>query len=93
MDVKWLKRALKNLDAEATYIAKDSVTSAQQVVSKIYHSVELLKKFPSLGRPGRIHGTRELIIPDLPYIIPYRVQHECVEVLRVFHTSRKWKGK
>ena len=25
-----------------------------------------------------------------PYIIPYRVREDRVEVLRVFHTARKW---
>ena len=89
MRVKWLKRALANLDAEGEYIAQDSLKSAYKVVSKIHHSVNQLNQFPAMGRAGRVHGTRELVIPGLPYIIPYRVRNGDVEILRVFHTSRK----
>lgn len=43
-----------------------------------------------MGRPGRIPGTRELIFPSLPYIVPYRIRGEIVEILSVFHAARKW---
>jgi len=43
-----------------------------------------------MGRPGRVPGTRELVLPNFPYIIPYRVREQRVEILRVFHTARKW---
>lgn len=43
-----------------------------------------------LGRPGRISGTRELVVTKFPYILPYRVRNNAVEILRVFHTARKW---
>jgi toxin ParE1/3/4 len=42
------------------------------------------------GRPGRWPGTRELIIPGTPYIVPYRVKGPVVEILRVFHGARRW---
>lgn len=93
MSVRWLKKALANLDTEAEFIAQDSPQAAFQVVSKIYYSVELLKQHPALGRPGRVYGTRELIISGLPYIIPYRIREGVVEILRIFHTSRKWPKK
>ena len=38
-------------------------------------------------------GTRELVIRNLPYIIPYRVRENFIEILRVLHTSRRWPGK
>ena len=34
-----------------------------------------------MGRFGRIPGTRELIVPGLPYIVPYRIRDEIVEIL------------
>lgn len=43
-----------------------------------------------MGRPGRVPGTRELVLPHFPYVIPYRVREQRAEVLHVLHTSRKW---
>lgn len=51
--------------------------------------VDALGDFPALGRPGRVLGTRELVIDRYPLIIPYRVVGDELQVLRVFHTSRK----
>ena len=93
MYVRWLKRALADLDSEAEYIAQESVKSAHKVVSRIYRSVENLKKYPLIGREGRVPGTREIIVPGFSYIIPYRLRKGHIEVLRVFHTSRKWPEK
>lgn len=90
MRVNWLRTALANLEAEAEYIARDSPAAAARVVSAIQRSVEQLRKHPALGRPGRVPGTRELVITGTPYIIPYRVRGDRVEVLRVFHAARKW---
>ncbi|MDQ6953553.1 MAG: type II toxin-antitoxin system RelE/ParE family toxin [Mariprofundaceae bacterium] len=89
MKIKWLKTALKNPDQEAKYIAKDNPVAAANMVEKIMHDVGLLSSHPSLGRTGRIHGTRELIIDPMSYIIPYRMRGNNVEILRVFHASRK----
>jgi plasmid stabilization system protein ParE len=55
--------------------------------------VEQLRDFPAMGRPGRVAGTRELVIPGKPYVVPYRVKESVIEILRVFHTARKHEGK
>ncbi len=91
MEIKWLRKALKNLDQEAEYIAKDDPLAARLVVDRIQHSVSLLTNNPSLGHPGRVPGTRELVVPKTRYIVPYRVRPHLqkIEILRVFHTSRK----
>ena len=47
----------------------------------------------ALGRPGRVEGTRELVVPDTPYLVPYRGRGHAVEILRVFHGARKWPKK
>ncbi len=91
MEIKWLRKALLNLEQEAEYIAKDDPLAARLVVQRIYHTVSLLRENPSLGHPGRLPGTRELVIPKTRYIVPYRVRPRLqrIEVLRVFHASRK----
>lgn len=91
MRIKWLNKALQNLDDEAEYIAQDDPVAAKVVVQHIVDIVNLLSDNPAIGHPGRIHGTRELIITNTRYIVPYRVRPrlECIEILRVFHTSRR----
>ena len=93
MRVRWLRKALANLNAEADYIARDSPAAAGRIEEKITQSIDGLRQRPAMGRPGRVPGTRELVIPGTPYIVPYRVRNEVVEILRVFHTSRKWPDK
>ena len=90
MQVKWLRRALRNLEQEAAYIARDNPQAAASLVSEADESTRLLGRHPDRGRPGRVPGTRELVLPHFPYIIPYRIKETRVEILRVFHTSRKW---
>ncbi|VAW93234.1 hypothetical protein MNBD_GAMMA23-1981 [hydrothermal vent metagenome] len=91
MEIKWLRTALKNLDQEAEYIAKDDPAAARLVVQRIVDTICLLSDNPSLGHPGRLPGTHELVIPKTRYIVPYRVRPRLqrIEILRVFHSSRK----
>ena len=93
MRVRWLNRALRNLDEEAGYIARDDPDAAAQMVERIATGVERLATHPASGRTGRVPGTRELIVTGTPYIVPYRVRSGTVEILRVFHGARKWPEK
>lgn len=93
MRVRWLRTALANLDAEAEYIAEDNPAAAGRTVRRILRAVNLLGKNPAMGRAGRVAGTRELVVAGTPYILPYRVRGEAVEILRVFHAARKWPEK
>ena len=93
MRVEWLRAALNNLDALAEYIARDNPAAAEKTVAAIRLAVENLDRFPSLGRPGRISGTRELVVSGTPYIVPYRVRGELVQLIRVFHAARKWPDR
>ena len=91
MEVEWLAKALSNLDDEAEFVAKDNPVAARALVKRIHEAVDRLKSNPALGRPGRMHGTREHIVPGTRYIIPYRVRPQLnrVEILRILHTSRR----
>jgi addiction module RelE/StbE family toxin len=90
MRIKWLGAALLDLDEIEAYIAEDRSVVAVDVVVKIITAISLLGAQQGIGRAGRVPGTKELIVPGLPYIVPYRVKDEVVQVLRVYHTSRKW---
>ena len=89
MQLRWLRRALSNLEAEAAYIATDDPVAAGLVVQRVLSAVDALADQPGLGRPGRIPGTRELVVSKTRYVVPYRVRGDTVEILRLFHTSRQ----
>lgn len=89
MRVKWLRTALRNLADEAEHIAADHPAGAALVVQRVLAAVAMLEEQPALGRPGRVPGTRELVVLKTRYIVPYRVRGNDVEILRVFHTSRR----
>ena len=86
----WLPAAREDLVLIHEYIEADSPIHAAVVLMKIVASVELLANSPGMGRPGRVKRTRELVLPDIPYTIAYRVKGLALEVLRVFHQSRIW---
>ena len=89
MQVVWLKSALNNLDEIAKYISQESSQAAQQVVDLIVEQVNQLTAQPALGRSGRVVGTRELVVSNTHYLVPYRIKNNKVEILRVLHTSQK----
>jgi toxin ParE1/3/4 len=43
-----------------------------------------------MGRPGRVPGTRELVVAGTPYIVAYRVTASRVDVLAIIHAARRW---
>jgi toxin ParE1/3/4 len=89
--LRWTFLAEQDLDQIAEYIGQDSAAATARVVLELIDQAEaLLPKHPALGRPGRVLGTRELVVGHLPYIIAYRVRDKDLEILRVLHTSRAW---
>ena len=84
--------ARANLNSEAEYVAQNSPEAAERLVLRIVQAVERLKTHPAMGRPGRVSGMRELVVPGTPFVIPYRVRGDTVEIIRVFHAARRWPG-
>ncbi len=90
MKILWSPEARADLRAIYEYIAADNPRAALAVQQCLKEKIALLSHTPGLGRPGRIEGTRELVIGDYPYIIPYRYKAGVIEIIRVLHTSRQW---
>lgn len=88
--VKWLKKALADLDGSLSYTESNhGLAVAEQLAKVLFEAVDNIVDNPGRGRLGRFTGTRELVILSAPYVIPYRVVGTQVQILRVFHTSKK----
>jgi len=91
MKIAWSPEAIEDLVSLRAYIAEDNPTAARRTVQHIVESIEqLLPDNPRIGRAGRVPGTRELVIPRSPYIVPYRLQRTTIQILRVYHAARRW---
>ena len=93
MQVRWTLNALENLNNAVEYIAADNPKASTEVAQRIWDASQMLARQPGIGRPGRVVETRELVIPGLPYILPYVEKEGAVIILRVIHTSMKWPRK
>jgi toxin ParE1/3/4 len=88
--IVWSPRAVDHLAHLRAYIARDNPKAANRIASALLEAVERLAELPNLGRPGRIAGSRELVVPGTPYVIPYRLRADRLEVIAVLHARQKW---
>lgn len=88
MKVRWLRKALHNLEVIHEYIARDNPEAALKLVIKIRSAVKQLETFPEMGRVGRVKETREIVVN--PYFIVYRVSGNCIDILRILDSARKF---
>lgn len=89
MEIIWRRSALNDLESIREFIAQDNPRAATHVHAAIKAAIDPLADHPSLGRAGRVEGTRELIVAGLPYIVVYRAAEDIVRILAVIHTSRQ----
>ena len=85
--------ALSDLDELMDYIAQDNPEAATKVAGGIWETTRMLSNHPAMGKPGRVPGTREMVVTGTSYIVPYRVVANEVQILRVLHGARKWPEK
>jgi len=90
MRLEWLPQALHDFDEIIDYIAEDNPVAAVEQGDEIENQVAGLLENRHQGRPGRVKGTRELVIVRTPYIAAYRIKKDAIQILRVFHGSRLW---
>jgi len=96
MRVRWTDPAQTDLFGILDYIARDNPAAAERVEQRLVNAVSSLAEQPHRGRPGRVEGTRELVIPRLPYIVIYRIVERPlrttseIAIMRVLHGARRW---
>jgi addiction module RelE/StbE family toxin len=96
MRVRWTDPAQTDLFDLLDYIARDNPAAAERVERRLVSAVASLAQQPRRGRPGRVEGTRELVIPRLPYLVIYRIVERPlrtageIAIMRVLHGARRW---
>ena len=90
MKVVWSVFALSDRERIFSYIEADNPIAAIAVDERIATVARGLRDFPERGRPGRVAGTRELVISGTPYIAAYLIVGGTVRILRVLHGAQQW---
>ena len=88
-EIIWKAPAVADLMAIVDYVSDDNPDAALALIEDIQGKVAQLPAHPKRGRPGRVDGTRELVVrPN--YIVVYAEAQEVVTVLRVLHAAQMW---
>lgn len=90
MKLVWSRLSMKDRDAIFTYLEELNPTAAAKMDERIAMAARRLVKFPQSGRPGRIAGTRELVVTGTPYLAAYVIIADRVRILRVLHGAQTW---
>lgn len=93
MKVVWRAVAVDGLEAARSYFAAVDPRAAESVFDSILGAVGRLRDLPRMGRPGRVAGTRELVVPGTPFIVAYVVESHGIEILAVLHAARRWPDR
>jgi toxin ParE1/3/4 len=89
MRVRWTTDAADDLERICDYVARERPEAARPIALDVLRTIEDLRAFPNRGRPGRVQGTRELVLTR-PFLAVYEVREEEVQVLRILHGARQW---
>lgn len=90
MKIVWTESARQDLQEIFEYISDENPRAARVLLADIKEKTGMLGNNPQMGRPGRVDGTRELVLTGTQYILPYRVKQQQIQILAVFHTARQW---
>ncbi len=87
----WSEEAEQDLENILLYYLEQvGMRVAESVYGRIRNQVGALEKFPERSRAGRVSGTREYVISQLPYIAVIEVAKDAVIVLNIIHTAKKY---
>jgi toxin ParE1/3/4 len=91
--LRYTRRALRHLNSIANYITERNPEAARGVGARIRETIELLAGFPRMGHDGSLPGTREMVVPGLPYIIVHRSDEDTLTILGIYHGAQLRPGQ
>ena len=89
MQIIWSARATQNLNVIVEYIARDNLDAALALDEHIRNAADGLTLFPRKGWPGRVPGTREMVV-HANYVVVYATTAEAVYIVAVLHAALPW---
>jgi addiction module RelE/StbE family toxin len=91
LTIRWTDVAAGDLESIYEFVVQQNRSAADKVINRTLSAIDVLERFPEMGRPGRVEGTRELVVA--PFIVAYRVRRSEVQILSILHAARKWPEK
>jgi len=91
--LEYAPRYFRRLEDIRERIAADNPRAATRMIERMRTAVMRLAASPALGRPSRVADTRELVIPHMPYIVPYRVKGDVAQIITILHGAQRWPDK
>lgn len=89
MKLAWTPEAKADRRAIYRHIEPDNARAAIELDELFSQRTLQLVKHPMLGRPGRVDGTRELVV-HRNYLVVYDIDGELVRIIRILHAARQW---
>jgi toxin ParE1/3/4 len=88
--IEWTEQATQQLDQANDYITlSNGKRVAARITMHIAASVQRLATFPMSGRPGRVPGTRELVISNSPFVVAYSIEKGRIVILAIYHGAQQ----
>lgn len=91
LTIRWTDVAAGDLESIYEFVVQQNRSADDKVINRTLSAIDVLERFPEMGRPGRVEGTRELVVA--PFIVAYRVRRSEVQILSILHAARKWPEK
>jgi len=88
--LRWTSPALEDLERAHAYIAEERPSAAAEMLFHFERAIATLRRYPQVGRAGRVQGTRELVVARTPFILCYRVKRGNTDIVAIIHSARRW---
>ena len=88
MTLNWARRAQHDL-LDLEEFARQKPSLGNRIADALETACEQIISFPQSGRPGRVEGTREVVLSGSPYILAYKVQAAHITILAIIHGARR----
>ena len=94
MRIRYTRRAIRHLAALRRFsTGRFGATTTAITLGRIRAAIDDLAHRPRRGRPGRISGSRELVVPGLPFIVAYRITETSIDILAIIHAAQRWPNQ